>query len=75
MLPDIQALAPQVFRFTIFWSQIAKQKPVQARNSDDPAYDWSAVDQIVTPMAALQHPGAAHDRLDARPGPAAAAGA
>jgi hypothetical protein len=56
VLPDIQALAPQVFRFTIFWSQIAKQKPVQARNSDDPAYDWSAVDQTVNRLTALQIP-------------------
>ena len=56
VLPDIQALAPQVFRFTIFWSQIAKRKPSQARNSDDPAYDWSTVDQTVDRLNALQIP-------------------
>jgi hypothetical protein len=56
VLPDIQALAPQVFRFTIFWSQIAKRKPAQARNSDDPAYDWSSVDQTVTRLNTLNIP-------------------
>jgi hypothetical protein len=56
VFPDIEALAPQVFRFTIFWSQIAKRRPAQARNSDDPAYDWSAVDTTVKRLAALQIP-------------------
>jgi hypothetical protein len=56
VLPDIQALAPQVFRFTIFWSQIAKKKPVQGRNSDDPAYDWAAVDQTVRRLTGVQIP-------------------
>jgi hypothetical protein len=54
--PDIQALAPQVLRFTIFWSQIAKRRPVQARNSDDPAYDWSRVDAVVKQLSTLQVP-------------------
>jgi hypothetical protein len=56
VFPDIQALAPQVFRFTIFWSQIAKKRPAQARNSDDPAYDWSTVDAVVNKLASLQIP-------------------
>jgi hypothetical protein len=56
VLPDIQALKPEVFRFTIFWSAIAKKKPVQARNSDDPAYDWASVDQTVRRLTDLQIP-------------------
>ena len=56
VLPDIQALAPQVFRFTIFWSAIAKRRPTQARNSDDPAYNWANVDQTVTRLTTLQVP-------------------
>ncbi len=28
VLPDITALRPDVFRFTIFWSQIAPKKPI-----------------------------------------------
>jgi hypothetical protein len=56
VFPDIEALSPQVFRFTIFWSQIAKKKPIQARNSDDPAYDWAAVDATVTRLNTLQIP-------------------
>jgi hypothetical protein len=56
VLPDVQALSPQVFRFTIFWSQIAKRKPADARNSDDPAYNWTAVDQTVNRLNTLQIP-------------------
>jgi hypothetical protein len=56
VFPDIEALAPQVFRFTIFWRQIATRRPAQARNSDDPAYDWSTVDTIVKRISALQIP-------------------
>jgi hypothetical protein len=50
VLPEITTLKPDVFRFTIFWSQVAPTKPVQARNSDDPAYNWAPVDQVVTEM-------------------------
>jgi hypothetical protein len=56
VMQDIQALSPQVFRFTIFWSQIAKSKPDQARNSEDPAYDWSTVDAVVKEMASINVP-------------------
>jgi hypothetical protein len=56
VFPDIEALSPQVFRFTIFWSQIAKRRPAQARNSDDPAYNWSTVDTIVKRLSDLQVP-------------------
>jgi hypothetical protein len=56
VLPDITALRPDVFRFTVFWSQIATERPVQARNSDDPAYNWAPVDQVVTEMTNLGIP-------------------
>jgi hypothetical protein len=56
VLPDITALKPDVFRFTIFWSQVAPKKPIQARNSDDPAYNWAPVDQVVNEMTSLNIP-------------------
>jgi hypothetical protein len=56
VLPDIQALAPKVFRFTVFWSQIAKKRPARARNPADKAYDWSQVDRVVTQMHDLKIP-------------------
>jgi hypothetical protein len=56
VLPDIQQLDPQVFRFTIFWSQVAKRRPTTARNSNDKAYDWSHVDLALTQIDALHIP-------------------
>jgi hypothetical protein len=56
VMQDLQALSPQVFRFTIFWSQIATEKPDQARNSEDPAYDWSTVDAVVKEMQGIGVP-------------------
>jgi hypothetical protein len=56
VLPDIQALGPKVFRFTIFWSSVAKKRPVQARNSDDSAYDWTSTDAVVSQMAGMNIP-------------------
>jgi hypothetical protein len=56
VLPDIAALAPQVFRFTIFWSQIAKRRPTHPTDSDDKAYDWSKVDAVVNELNTLKVP-------------------
>ena len=56
VLPDIAALKPQVFRFTIFWSQIARRRPSNPTNSDDKAYDWSKVDAVVNEMNTLKIP-------------------
>jgi hypothetical protein len=56
VLQDIQTLSPQVFRFTIFWSNVAKRKPIQGRNSDDPAYNWAQTDAVVSQMANMNIP-------------------
>jgi hypothetical protein len=56
VLPDIDALDPEVFRFTIFWSQVAKRRPAVARNSNDRAYDWSHVDGVVKQISELDIP-------------------
>ena len=56
VLPDIQKLNPEVFRFTIFWSQVARRRPASARNSDDRAYNWSHVDLAAKQISALHIP-------------------
>ena len=56
VLPDIQALHPKVFRFTIFWSSVARRRPSVARNSDDKAYNWSQVDAVAKQISALGIP-------------------
>jgi hypothetical protein len=56
VLPDIKALAPDIFRFTIYWSQVAKRRPATARNSGDRAYDWSQVDRVATEINDLHIP-------------------
>ncbi len=42
-----KAQAPLV-RLDIVWSYIAPSKPVNARNPDDPAYNWALVDSAVS---------------------------
>jgi hypothetical protein len=56
VLADIQKLDPRVFRFTIFWSQVARRRPASARNSDDRAYNWSHVDPALEQIASLHIP-------------------
>ena len=68
MLADIQACHPQVFRFTIFWSQVARSARPLARNPDDSAYNWTEVDPWHEQISASRDPVALHARLDARVG-------
>jgi hypothetical protein len=39
-------------RFFIAWSGVATERPLEPRNPNDPAYDWSAVDRQLAPYAA-----------------------
>ena len=34
-------------RYLVYWNQIATAQPSNARNPDDPAYDWTDVDNMV----------------------------
>ena len=45
--PAVQQLHPQVIRYDVSWAHTAPNKPADATNPDDPAYDWSMVDQVV----------------------------
>jgi polysaccharide biosynthesis protein PslG len=37
----------KVARFDILWSFVATRQPTDAKNPDDPAYDWTRVDQVL----------------------------
>lgn len=37
----------KVARFDILWSLVANRQPADATNPDDPAYDWTRVDQVL----------------------------
>jgi hypothetical protein len=54
--PAVEQLHPQVIRYDLSWSATAPRKPADATNADDPAYDWSKPDQVVTRADALGVP-------------------
>ena len=45
--PLARGLGVQVVRYNVAWNLVAPSEPADALNPDDPAYDWSAVDQVV----------------------------
>jgi hypothetical protein len=54
--PAVEQLHPQVIRYDVSWARTAPRKPAEATNPDDPAYDWSMIDQIVVRADALGVP-------------------
>ena len=42
-----RALRPDVIRYNVDWSSVARTKPAAAADPGDPAYDWAATDHIV----------------------------
>jgi hypothetical protein len=54
--PAVQQLHPQVIRYDVSWARTAPRKPADATNPEDPAYDWSMVDQVVLRADALGVP-------------------
>jgi hypothetical protein len=49
---DLQKLHPQIIRFDADWPSIAMRQPSNARDPNDPAYDFSQVDSVVKRAAA-----------------------
>src|SRR3954467_11842894 len=47
----IQQPHPQIIRYDLSWAAIATRKPAQARNPDDPAYQWTNADNLVSTAA------------------------
>jgi hypothetical protein len=54
--PAVEQLHPQVIRYDVSWARTTPRKPADATNPDDPAYDWSIVDQVVMRADALGVP-------------------
>jgi hypothetical protein len=45
--PVYKKLGVDVFQFQIRWDRVAASRPSNPRDPSDPAYDWSATDEIV----------------------------
>jgi hypothetical protein len=43
----LQRLGVDLVRFTLRWDQVAKAEPADARDPNDPAYDWGLYDPIL----------------------------
>ncbi len=43
----LDRLGVDIVRYTLHWDQIAARKPANARNPDDPGYDWGAADEVL----------------------------
>ena len=54
--PVVKNLHAQVVRYDLSWATTAPRKPADATNPDDPAYDWSLADSVVTRANALGIP-------------------
>src|ERR1700712_1756484 len=54
--PAVQQLHPQVIRYALSGARPSPRKPANATDPNDPAYDWSLPDSVVSRAAALQVP-------------------
>jgi hypothetical protein len=45
---QLKSLRAAMVRVTIDWSQVARRRPATPADPTDPAYNWSAVDNVVT---------------------------
>ena len=48
---QLKSLRAGMVRVTIDWSQVARRRPATPADPTDPAYNWSAVDNVVTHAA------------------------
>ena len=46
-LTQLQTLGVQIVRYTLDWNAIAKTRPANAADPNDPAYNWSTVDPVI----------------------------
>ena len=51
-LDILKASGTKVTRLDVIWRWVAPTRPADATNPDDPAYDWSRYDQMVTGLIA-----------------------
>jgi hypothetical protein len=48
---QLKSLRAGIVRITIDWSSVAKRRPAAPANPADPAYNWTAVDRVVSEAA------------------------
>jgi putative glycosyl hydrolase len=48
---QLRSLRAGIVRITIDWSAVARRRPVAPADPSDPAYNWTAVDNVVTAAA------------------------
>jgi len=46
-LDELASLGPDVVRYTVHWDQVARKRPRNPRDPDDPAYRWGEIDAIL----------------------------
>jgi hypothetical protein len=51
-LDTLDGLGVELVRYTIFWNQVAPQRPQQARSPADPAYQWAPADAVLEGLRA-----------------------
>jgi hypothetical protein len=51
-LAELDRMGVEVYRFTLRWDRVAKRKPANGRNPNDPAYDWEFADAVVRGLRA-----------------------
>jgi hypothetical protein len=49
---QLKSLRAGIVRITIDWSSVAKRRPADAADPSDPAYQWGAIDTVVSKAAA-----------------------
>jgi Glycosyl hydrolase catalytic core len=49
---QLKSLRAGIVRITIDWASVAKRRPAEAADPSDPAYQWGAIDTVVSKAAA-----------------------
>ena len=49
---QLKSLRAGIVRITIDWSSVARRRPAEAADPADPAYQWGAIDNVVSKAAA-----------------------
>ena len=64
----LQELGVDTLRLNMYWDRVARTRPANAANHEDPAYDWSGYDRAAAARGRAKHRGAVLDHRHARVG-------
>lgn len=51
-LAELDQLGVEIYRFTLRWDQVARRRPADARDPNDPAYEWAFPDAVIKGLRA-----------------------